>query len=188
MVFCVTLSVCQQFWLTLLYNIASSHWDLWWFIHAQLSWVPATAFQSGWCLDFNGAPAAAWFFFFLLQIQFRLNFGQASAVRQMVSYLISEYFGIQTFVEFVVVSMTARCSGPVAATEAKIVTLPPPCKTAGPRCLCWFTAFGFPQKSNTGVVLCIMAKHIHFSLICPKDIVSGVCLRSSANLNHAANF
>ena len=39
-------------------------------------------------------------------------------------------------------SMTARCPDRVAAKQAQIITPPPPCLTAGMRCLCWYTGFG----------------------------------------------
>lgn len=85
------------------------------FIYAQLSYGPATEFQSGWSLDFKGALD----FFFL----FRPLFCRFAAVLEIVVLLHDpllaklqlsgrwphkEYFGIM----FRVDSMTARCTGP----------------------------------------------------------------------------
>lgn len=46
---------------------------------------------------------------------------------------------------------------------AEAMTPLPPCWTAGMRCLCWYGVWF--------IMLCIMAKYLYLSLICPKDIV-----------------
>ena len=61
-----------------------------------------------------------------------------------------------------IVAMTAKCPGPVITKQAQIINLSSQCLTAGMRCFCWYAGFGF------------FAKHLHFGLFCPNNIVPGV--------------
>jgi len=58
------------------------------------------------------------------------------------SHLTQEYFGKQrSSWSF----QWPRCSGPVSAKRAQIITPPPPCLAGGMRCLWWYAVFGFHQ-------------------------------------------
>lgn len=50
------------------------------------------------------------------------------------------------------------------AQQAQIITTTPPCLTVSIKCV-WF---------SSNVALCVTTKHLHFVLLCPKDIASEV--------------
>lgn len=67
--------------------------------------------------------------------------------------------------EFMVKSFTAKCPTTVAARQSQIISPPLLCLTAGMR------FFYHMQTNISNIVLCIMVKHLHFVLFCPKYIV-----------------
>lgn len=68
--------------------------------------------------------------------------------------------------------MAVRCPGLVAAKQAKIKTIPPPClKVVWGVCARGADVLWLVFANNA---LCIMTKHHHFCLICPKDVTPQV--------------
>lgn len=65
------------------------------------------------------------------------SLGQDLAVGQMASHLTLE--------EFMVDSVTARCTSPLTAKQAQIVASLPPCLRDELRCLCWYALSNFLQ-------------------------------------------
>lgn len=76
--------------------------------------------------------------------------------------LTLEYVGRE---ELIVNSVTARCPHAVAAQQVQIIHPPPPFLTVGMSCLHTNAMFNFLPK----MVLCTMAKHLYFGLVCPQE-------------------
>lgn len=81
---------------------------------------------------------------------------QPSLSRWTISFTLDSW-GLWYTDEFVSNAMSARWAGPVAAKDPQTIT-----PGTGTRCF------------RLNVVLCIMAKHLHFRFICPKDIFTEV--------------
>jgi len=97
--------VLEEFWTTLLYDMASVDWGLWAFVHAQLPlqhfslvepWILTGPVQH---LDYFLFQPFCWRFANVLCIIVLLqnSFGQALAVWQMASHLTLEYSGMSSW-------------------------------------------------------------------------------------------
>ncbi len=134
-----------------------------------------TAFQSGWGLDFDWAFATPWFFSFqpfccrfacvlgIINLAAWPNLGQALAVRRMSSYLTLEYLVYRG-----VHGQFNDCEVPRSCgykTSPKSSPLHQHVYLLGWGDVCAHMLFRF----SSNLALCIVAKNLHFGLICSKD-------------------
>ena len=78
-------------------------------------------------------------------------------------------FRLLWYTEEVLVDLiTAKWLVPKATKWDQIITPTPPCLAVEMGCLCWYLVFAFFFPS---VSLWIILLHLHFVLVCPKDIV-----------------
>ena len=158
--------VVEDFWTTLLYNGASVHWGLPSFVYVQLSWGPNTEFQSGWGLYFDLVILTPWIPPWLLFQSFCFRFAAVLGIIAMLhdpilpKALLSDNWLTSD-------SMTARCPGPMAAKQAPIHHA----STTVPDSWCEVFVLIYCIWFSANVMLCIMTKHLHFCLVCLKDIV-----------------